>query len=102
MAGLHDRKLLVVITEAALEQSLAEEVLRLGAQGYTVADVRGSGLHGRRAGGFEGDRNIEMKVICSPEVAQRILDRLREAYLEHYSLSAFITDAQVMRPDKFK
>ena len=102
MTGLHGRKLLVIITEAALEQSLAADVLRLGAQGYTVADVRGSGLHGPRAGGFDGDRNIEMKVICSAEVARRILDHVQEAYLAHYSLSLFTTDAQVLRPDKFK
>lgn len=44
------RELLVIIAEASLEKLLADDVKRLGAHGYTVADVRGSGSTGVREG----------------------------------------------------
>ena len=68
----HPRTLLVIIAEAALEKSLARDVRRLGAHGYTVYDVRGAGHSGIREGSWEADRSIEMKVICEAEVADRI------------------------------
>ena len=47
------RKLVTVITEASLERELAQELERLGAHGYTVADVRGKGGHGERNAGWD-------------------------------------------------
>lgn len=97
----HPRKLLVIIAEAALERALLEDAKRLGAQGYTVADVRGSGRHGERAGSWDGDRNIEVKVIATPPVAEAIASRVLEAYCPNYSVSLFLSDVEVLRPEKF-
>ena len=41
----HAKKLLVIITEAALEKNLIRDARQFGAHGYTITEVRG----GRRA-----------------------------------------------------
>jgi nitrogen regulatory protein P-II 2 len=98
---MHPRKLLVIIAEAALEKALTEDVKRLGAQGYTVHDVRGVGRQGERAGDWEADRSIEMKVIATEAVAQAIGRHVLEAYCDHYSVTMFLAEGSVLRPEKF-
>jgi len=97
----HPRRLLVIITEAALEKSLARDVRRLGAQGYTVCDVRGAGHGGIREGSWEADRSIEMKVICDGEVADRIAAHVLNEYAPNFGLTLFFADVEVLRPGKF-
>jgi nitrogen regulatory protein P-II 2 len=97
----HSRKLLVVICEAALERVLVDDARRLGALGYTIADVRGSGRGGPREGAWEADRSIEMKVICETEVAERFAAHVLAAYCEHYAVTLYLGDVSVLRPEKF-
>jgi nitrogen regulatory protein P-II 2 len=97
----HPRKLLTVITEAALERALIADCKKLGALGYTVLDVRGGGLHGHRDGEWEADRSIEMQVVCSDEVAQTIAEHVLAHYAPHYAVSLYLTDAQVFRAQKY-
>ena len=65
------RKLLTIVTEAALEGRLVSEIERLGAHGYTVADVRGKGGRGVRAGGWNLSANIRIEVATAPSVGTR-------------------------------
>ena len=97
----HPKKLLVLIAEAALEKHLVRDVKRLGAQGYTVYDVRGGGATGEREGAWEADRTIEMKVICEPEVADQIAAHVLQQYAPHYGVTLFFGDVEVLRPQKF-
>ena len=97
----HARKLIVIITEAVLERVLTEDVKRLGALGYTVYDVRGAGRRGERAGHWDADRNIEMKVIATEAVAQAISSHVLDTYGANYSVSLFLADVEVLRPEKF-
>jgi nitrogen regulatory protein P-II 2 len=97
----HARKLIVIITEAILEKPLVEDVKRLGALGYTVYDVRGGGQGGERAGAWDADRNIEMKVIATEAVAEAISRHVLETYCANYSVTVFLADVAVLRPEKF-
>jgi nitrogen regulatory protein P-II 2 len=95
------RTLLVIITEAALEKRLVADGLRLGAQGYTVHDVRGGSRLSVRESLWEADRSIEMKVIASPEVADAMAHHVLATYAPHYSLTLYLSGVDVLRPDKF-
>jgi nitrogen regulatory protein P-II 2 len=97
----HSRKVLVVICEAALEKALVGDARRLGAAGYTIADVRGSGRGGAREGAWEADRSIEMKVICAADVAERLAAHVLATYCENYAVTLYLSDANVLRPEKF-
>lgn len=97
----HPRTLLVIIAEAALEKRLVADSLRLGAQGYTVHDVRGGSRLSTREALWEADRSIEMKVICTQTVADALAEHVLAQYGQHYSLTLFFADVAVVRGEKF-
>lgn len=87
--------LLTLVTEAALESSISEAVMRLGARGYTITDARGRGAHGVRSGDWGQGNNIRLEVIGGSELIQRIIDHLRENYDQNYGLLMFTTPVQI-------
>ena len=97
----HPRTLLVIIAEAALEKRLVADSQRLGAQGYTVHDVRGGSRLSTREALWEADRSIEMKLIGTADVADAIARHVLATYAPHYSLTLFFSPVDVVRPDKF-
>jgi nitrogen regulatory protein P-II 2 len=101
MMPTHSRKLLVVICEAALEKALVEDAQRMGAAGYTIAEVRGGGRGGVREGAWEADRSIEVKVICEAAVAERLAEHVLVTYGKHYAITLYLGDVAVLRPEKF-
>ena len=97
----HPRKLLVIICEAALEKPLLADAQRLGAHGYTLAEVRGSGRGGTRENAWEGDRSIEIKIIGEEAVAERIAGHVLEHYCPNYAVTMYLAPVDVLRPEKF-
>lgn len=97
----HNRQLLVIIAEAALEKRLVQDAMRLGAHGYTVSDVRGAGASGIREDTWEADRTIRMEVVCETGVADDIAEHVMQVYAPHYGLTLFFAQVQVLRPQKF-
>lgn len=97
----HARKLLVIITEAALEKQLIRDARQFGAHGYTIYDVRGGGEKGEREAAWDADRMVEMKVICEEAVASRMAAHVLASYAPHYALTMFTADVGVFRPQKF-
>jgi len=94
-------QILTIITEAALENTLTEEIEKLGANGYTIMDVRGKGDHGLRAGGWDASANIRIETICSTAVAEAISVLLKEKYYDDYAMVMFTSEISVLRPGKF-
>lgn len=95
------RRLITIITEAILEVELCECLEELGANGYTVTNARGSGHRGIRDAGWSSSSNVRVEVVCNDEVAQRIVQHLREHYYDNYAMILFESDVRVLRPDKF-
>jgi hypothetical protein len=95
------RKLLTVITEAAIEGLIIKDVERLGAKGYTVTDVRGKGSRGVRNSAWDSSGNIRVEVICVEETAQAIAAHLQSRYFENYAMTLFMQDVVVLRPEKY-
>ena len=95
------RKLLTVISESALEDTLIGEIEALGAHGYTVTEARGKGGRGKRDAAWSPQGNIRLEVLCSEATALAISQRLRERYYDNYSMVLYLSDVSVMRPDKF-
>lgn len=95
------RKLVTIVTEAALERRLADDLKRLGAHGYTISDARGEGSRGARSAGWDASSNIRVEVVCDAAVAAKISDHLRKHYYDHYAMILFFSDVGVLRPEKF-
>ncbi|TLP97075.1 transcriptional regulator [Nesterenkonia salmonea] len=97
----HKRKLLTIVTEAALESTLVREIESLGAHGYTITDARGKGEHGVRNAGWEASANIRVEVVCDAETAAALAAHLREHYSRNYAMIPYLSDVEVLRPEKF-
>jgi hypothetical protein len=81
--------LLTIVTEAVLEPTIAEDVIRMGARGYTVTDSRGSGSHGVRSGAWGQGSNVRVEVIGNEEMINNIITHLRDSYDQNYGLLMF-------------
>ncbi len=95
------RKLLTIVTEAALEDLLARDLEALGARGYTITDARGKGSRGKRDATWAPHANIRIEVLCAADTARAICTALRERYYDNYSMVMYIGDVDVLRPEKF-
>ncbi len=95
------RTLLTIVTEAVVEPSLLRDLERWGVRGYTVADARGKGSRGARDAAWDETANIRIETICSRERAEQVLGQLQEHYYANYAMVAFLTEIEVLRPEKF-
>ena len=95
------RKLVTVVTEAALEDTLVRDIEALGARGYTIADARGKGGRGKRDAAWAPHANIRLEVLCGADTALAICAALRERYSDNYSMVIYVADVDVLRPEKF-
>ncbi len=99
--GSHTRKLLSVITETAIEDTLLADIEKMGAHGYTVTDVRGKGSRGVRNAAWDASSNIRVEVVCDSDVAGAIIAHLRKVYYDDYAMIVWCHDVEVLRPEKF-
>lgn len=97
----HQLKLVTVITESALESTLIKVVTKIGANGYSITDVRGKGSRGTRNASWDATSNIRMEIVCTQKVADEIAEYLQKNYYDNYAMIIFTRDVDVYRPDKF-
>lgn len=97
----HMRKLLTIITEAALENLVLKDLEHLGAHGYTVSDARGKGTRGARTSNWDTNSNIRIEVVCDETTAHAIASHLQAHYYDNYAMILFLADVEVLRPQKF-
>lgn len=95
------RRLLTIVTEAALENLLIRDIESLGARGYTITDARGKGSRGRRDAAWDENRNIRIEVLCDDATAEAIVGHLEATYYEHYGMVLYVSEVQVRRAEKF-
>lgn len=95
------RSLLTVITEAALEPILLRELELKGIKGYTVSDARGRGGRGIRDAAWDETANIRIEVICSRAMAETVLSEWQNRYYKNYAMVAFLSEVEILRPEKF-
>jgi hypothetical protein len=95
------RKLLTIICEIDLERRLGDEVIALGAHGYTVTEARGRGAGGERDAAWSPSGNMRMEVICDTTVAEAIAEHLRKTYFANFSMVLYVSDVEVLRGEKF-
>lgn len=93
-------KLVTLIIERVLKEKVLRDLTRLGAKGWTLSNVSGSGSRGVRAGEWEGE-NLRVEVVVSPAVAEKIVDHVAAKYFEFYAVIMYVENVQVVRGDKY-
>ena len=81
--------LLTILSEVVLEDTLVDEIVALGAKGYTISEARGRGTHGERSGRWSAGGNIRIEVIGDAPLCARIVARLQSTYEPDYGLLMF-------------
>lgn len=94
-------KLVTIVAEGLLRERLLRDLSRLGARGYTLAEVEGHGTRGISASTWTEGSQIKVESLVSAETADRIVEHLAEHYFHDYGVVAYVTDAQVVRAAKF-
>lgn len=87
--------LLTIFTEAVLEDTLVDEIVALGAKGYSISEARGRGTHGLRTGKWTAGGNIRIEVVGDAPLCARIVERLQAGYERDYGLLMFTTQVEM-------
>jgi nitrogen regulatory protein PII len=95
------RKLVTIITEANLQNILIGDFKKMDFAGYTISEATGEGDRGVRQGDWEQNRNIRVEIVCEEGKAHTLLEHLTETYFQDYAMITFISEVEVVRPDKF-
>lgn len=93
-------KLVTIICEPVLENSLIEKIQSLGATGFTVSDVRGEGSGEKRSGEVPHEK-IKIEIVASAPLAQSMMSEIAENYFQNYSLIIYSSTIEVIRSEKF-
>ena len=99
--NIETMKRVTIVAEAVIAEWIQEDLLRLGATGYTATKAEGRGSRGVRASEWEG-RNEKIETIVSPAVADKILQHLSAHYFEHYAVIAYAHSVDVVRGAKYR
>lgn len=94
------RKLLTIVSEAAVESRLIRDCMALGAKGYTVTDAHGAGPRNQRNGDLEGG-NTRIEIVADEATVSKIVEKLEADYFPHYACSLWVSDVEVLREDRY-
>lgn len=93
-------KLVTIVADRLWIDPLTNEILKLGATGYTLSDAHGRGESGRAPLDWEG-ANVRIEVIASPATASRIIQHMADHYFDRHGFIAFLQDIEVVRGEKY-
>jgi hypothetical protein len=94
------RKLLTIVAESGLEKRLVSLLHDAGSRGYTVSAAHGEGHRNQRAGDISGG-NIRLESVLNDTVLEEVLKKLAADYFPHYAVSAWISDVEVVRDERY-
>lgn len=97
---LTELKLLTIIADDSLEHVIEQEIIAIGAKGYTVSHVNGKGETGSRDSAWSGE-NVKIETIVSAGTCEKILVHLSKNYFGKYAMIAYCFDVQTIRSDHF-
>ena len=97
----HPMTLVTIVCEALAREPLTALLHEVGALGYTLFTVEGSGAQGLRVADIQEFAYIQVEVIAQPAVAGQLLARLEEDFFPRYAMIAYESDVRVLRRDKF-
>lgn len=97
----HTMKLVTIVCESLARDAIATLLRDVGAHGYTLAHVEGSGTKGDRFSEMAELSNIKVDAIVTPAVCTVLMDRLQRDFFPRFAIIAYETDVVVRRSEKF-
>jgi nitrogen regulatory protein PII len=97
----NEMKLVTIICEALARDAVSRLLRDVGAHGWTIFKVEGTGSTGERTAEMSEFGNIQVEVIVPGSVSERLMDRLERDYFPKYTMIAYESDVRVRRAGKF-
>jgi len=97
----HPMKLVTIVCEALAREPLRTLLGEVGAHGYTLFTVEGSGATGQRTADIEAFANIQVEVIVPEAVAEQLMARLEREFFPRFGMVVYEGDVSVLRGGKF-
>jgi hypothetical protein len=72
-----------------------------GVRGWTLLPAGGFGEHGNRTGDTDETANVVVEALADIAVAERALKLLYDDLMHHNPIIAYLTEARVLRREKF-
>lgn len=101
MHRLHPGKHVTIITSDVLEDKIVRYIQLAGASGYTIVRARGAGSTGEQSGLLDVDTNIKIHIILPSDKVGGLLDNMEKLLKKGYHFVLFVSDVDVMMPEKF-
>ncbi len=98
---LFAKKVVNVVASAELESLLVRTAERLNAGGYTIMPARGAGSTGVQSGMLDVDSNIAFVMVVAEAQLAPVLEELDRLSKRGYQMIVYVTDAHVLRRQKF-
>ena len=98
---LYDLKLLTVTCEILAQKNVIEILEKHKVSGYTICEVEGNGSKGIRGQGFKNDKNVKIEILLSNAKMQQVSEEIARTLFSNYAIILYVTDIQVLRPEKF-
>ena len=92
-------KLITIICEPILNQSLIELTRKIGATGFTMTEVRGEGS--KKNSGEIPENKIKIEIISTATLANEIIQAVSEIFFKEYSMIIYASEISILRPEKF-
>jgi nitrogen regulatory protein P-II 2 len=93
-------KCLTIVVESLIEQRVVDDLRACGARGWTITPSRGVGPSNRRVSELEGG-NSRIDVLVDTPVCERIWELLEREYFPNYAVTAWLSDVEVARPERY-
>ena len=98
---LFDVKLLTVTCEVLAQKNILEILNRHGITGYTLYEVDGNGSKGIRGQGFKNEKNVKIEIISTEARLKDIVEEIARSLFLDFAIIVYLSDVQVLRPEKF-
>ena len=98
--GLTSMRRLTVVVDAEIESWLEEQIVSLGATGFTSSPCQGAGRRELKSGTREADK-VRVEVVMPRDICDAVLNFLRREVLPQHSVTACVETVDVVRPDHF-
>jgi nitrogen regulatory protein P-II 2 len=93
-------KLVTIIALDSLEAKIVQDMDKLEIRGYTISPAHGKGLHSKKISDWEGT-NIRIESLVSEEKGKKLVEMIRDKYLNKYGVVLFVSDVEVLRPERY-
>ena len=89
-------KIVKIVSVAEVRDRIAVELRKLGVSGFSIGSVDGMGFHGERRNDLFDTGNVEVTVVASAELAEKIMKWISAELDPNFPVVAWAADVTAL------